>query len=104
MDMPAPEAGPTRLGGCRNGYPIRGGITPMPRVPADGFMPPPDPINPPGPKLEKGREPTPSPWPVTPGMEDIRPDIGDRLKEARLEPIAEAPRDGIERRLPPPIR
>jgi hypothetical protein len=40
---------------------------------------------------------------MPPDIEDMPPDIDERLNEVRLVPIAEVSRDGKER-LPPPMR
>ena len=91
MDIPAPEAGPTRLGGCRNGYPIRGGITPMPPGIA-GPMPPPNLMLP----------PRPGPRPMPPDVAGMPSVIVERLNDCRIGLIGEDERRWMERSPPPP--
>jgi hypothetical protein len=103
--MPAPVGeGDRRLGGCRNGYPKLGGITPMPREPAIGCMPPPSPIPPEGPRGRSVKGRLPNPWPTPPDIVDIPPDIGERPNDVRSDAIADAPRDWKERLPLPPMR
>ena len=62
--------------------------------------PPPGPIGLRAPKDDNVRELAPSP----PDIEDIPPEIGERLNEVRMVPIEGVPRDWKERLPLPPMR
>lgn len=65
----------------------------MLRVPDIDGSPPPAPITPWEPNGKDMLEPAPRPRPRPPDIDDIPPELGDRLNETRPELIAEFPRD-----------